>query len=367
MSTTIGRRAFLGRAALGVTGAMAGPLIEYRRVFAQPSKTLVVAAGSGTYQKAQIEAFFKPFTKATGIEVEPRSYLSLAQKKAMVETKNVTADVVSHAFSDVIVMGKNGWLQPVDYAVFRPEDLDRLSATDKQQFGLGFFYWSELMAYRTDVFRDNPPKNWIDFWDTKRFPGPRSLGDPSHAYGLEFALLADGVPMDKLYPLDLDRALKSMSRIRKDVVAWWGAAAAQPAQLINDKEIVACSVANGRIIEVINAGAPVAIEWNQGMLFLNFYSILKGAKNRENANRFLTFVARPDAQAEFAKQIPYGPTNPKAYESIDPKIARTLPTYPEYRKKMFVRDDAWWAATGPSGKSNRELIVERWEAWKLQG
>ncbi|ODV43375.1 hypothetical protein AWV79_17990 [Cupriavidus sp. UYMMa02A] len=38
---------------------------------------------------------------------------------------------------------------------------------------------------------------------------------------LEFALLADGVPKDKLYPIDVQRALKSLDRIKKNVVKWW--------------------------------------------------------------------------------------------------------------------------------------------------
>ena len=327
-----------------------------------------MASGSGTYLTAQTEGYFKPFTKATGIEVELHSIMSLAEKRAMVESGNVTVDIFGNEYSDAVVMGKNGWLETIDYSGFRKEDLDAIPAVDRTPYGLAINYWAEVMAYRTDVFPEGKrPKTWVDFWDVKQFPGPRCVGDPAYGYAIEFALLADGVSPDRLYPLDIDRALKSMSRIRHDVVAWWGKAAAQPAQMLNDKEAVACTVSNGRVSEVVDAGAPVALEWNQGALHKSAYHVPKGAPNKDNAFKLLAYVARPEAQAKAAEYIAFGPTNPRAYDLLSPKIASSLPANPQYRDKMFRIDYDWWAGQGPNGKSNRELIVTKWEEWKLQG
>jgi putative spermidine/putrescine transport system substrate-binding protein len=359
------RRRFLKTLA---AGAMAGPFFSYRNVFASAAKKVVVASGSGTYLTAQTEGYFKPFTRETGIEVELHSIMSLAEKRAMVESKNVTVDVFGNEYSDAVVMGKNGWLETIDYSGFRSEDLDAIPAVDRTPYGLAINYWAEVMSYRTDVFPEGKrPTNWTEFWDVKRFAGPRCLGDPSYGYAIEFALLADGVAPEKLYPLDIERALKSMSRIRQDVTAWWGKAAAQPAQMMNDKEVVACSVSNGRIVEIIDAGAPVAIEWNQGAIHKSAYHVPKGSPNKENAFKLLAYVARPEPQAEAAKRIAFGPTNPLAYKLLDAKTTKFLPANPEYRDKMFRVDYDWWTGQSASGKSNRELIVEKWEEWKLKG
>lgn len=364
----IGRRTFLKATGVGLAGAALGPFYGYRNVFASKGKGKVIAAsGTGTWQKAMVEAYYKPFTKATGIEVEVHSELNLGQKRAMMETKR-PVDIIGGAPSDVVIMAEKDWLEPIDYSVFRKEDLEVIEPVDRAKFALYFIYWAEVMGYRTDVYsEENHPKTWAEFWDTNRFPGPRSLGDPSWTYSFEFALLADGVPIEKLYPLDIDRGYKSLSRIREHVSAWWGKSAAIPAQMLNDKEIFLCSVANGRMNEPIQAGAPLAIEWNQGMLYHTCYSVPKGAPNKENAMKLLAYVARPQPQAEFARWIPYGPTNPKAYDFIEPELAKILPSYPEYRKKMFVKDESWWMTKTPSGKTNRELIVEKWEEWKITG
>ena len=53
----------------------------------------------------------------------------------------------------------------------------------------------------------------MDYWDAKKFPGPRGMYN-APTYILEFALIADGVPKDKLYPLDVPRAFKSLDRIK---------------------------------------------------------------------------------------------------------------------------------------------------------
>ena len=52
---------------------------------------------------------------------------------------------------------------------------------------------------------------------------------------LEFALIADGVPMDKVYPIDIDRAFKSLSRIKSAVPKFWDTGALS-SQMLADKE-----------------------------------------------------------------------------------------------------------------------------------
>lgn len=327
----------------------------------------MTAPSRRAYKAAQINAYFKPFTQESGIEVVAKDVLSLAQKKAMMETGTGGVDTFGHGIADVVVMSRNGWLEPVDYAAFRDQDLAAIAQTDRHKFGLGFIYYAEIMAYRTDVFPEgHRPTSWADYWNLAAFPGNRCFGDPSYNYAIEFAALADGVPMGKLYPLDVKRALASLSKIRSAIVSYYGKAGGLPAEQLHDKEVVLASAANGRVQDVINAGSPVAIEWNQGMMYHTFYSVAKGAANRANAMKLLAYIARPEPQATFASLMPYGPTNAKAYELIAPTLAKTLPTYPAYREKMFLKNEEWWISDASPGVTNREMLIEAWNAWKLQ-
>ena len=122
-------------------------------------------------------------------------------------------------------------------------------------------------------------------WDVKRFPGPRSMRN--HPIdNLEFALIADGVPMDKLYPIDFDRAFKKLDQIKPHVTVWWSTGQ-QPAQLLLDKEVVLATGWNGRFYDLIKKGAPVEIEWNEGALKQGSFVIPKGAKNVYWAKKML--------------------------------------------------------------------------------
>ena len=57
------------------------------------------------------------------------------------------------------------------------------------------------------------PKNFTEFFDVKAFPGKRCLPDFPH-YCLPFALQAAGVPIDKMFPLDVDLAFKKLNEIK---------------------------------------------------------------------------------------------------------------------------------------------------------
>src|SRR5260221_1705169 len=72
--------------------------------------------------------------------------------------------------------------------------------------------------------------------------------------------MAAGVPMDKVYPIDIDKAYDSLAKIKPAVVKWWEAGAI-PAQLLNDKEVTMGIAWDGRIAAIQAKGAPVEVAW----------------------------------------------------------------------------------------------------------
>jgi putative spermidine/putrescine transport system substrate-binding protein len=197
-----------------------------------------------------------------------------------------------------------------------------------------------IIAYRTDKYGQNGPKSWADFWNVQKFPGRRALH--KHPIDmLEAALMADGVPMDKLYPIDMDRAFKKLDELKKHVEVWW-TGGAQTTQLLQSGEVDMLPTWNARAQVVIDAGGPVAIEWNQGLYALEGWVVPKGTPNAAIAKKFVQFCANAKRQAEFVSALPYGPTNPKAYDFIPPERAKFLPTNPAHFPKLILADQNWW-------------------------
>ena len=64
----------------------------------------------------------------------------------------------------------------------------------------------------------------------------RKRGLWNYPVGLfEIALLADGAKPEEVYPIDVERALKSLDKIKDDVI-WWSSGA-EPIQLLASGEI----------------------------------------------------------------------------------------------------------------------------------
>ena len=316
---------------------------------------IVINDSGGSMQNAMKQAFYDEFEKRYGIKVVATSPVDLGKLRAMVQSKNVEWTVTEIGGQDALLAEQSGLLEPLDLKII---DLSRYPEhTQARKFVFPKGVYSTVMGYRTDVFKDGGPKSWAEFWDTKKFPGPRTLQN-APVDNLEFALLADGVPKDKLYPIDVNRAFKAMDRVRPSIRKFWDTGALS-AQMLADKEVVLGSIWNGRLQSVAEKGAPLAIEWNEAMLQSQYWAPMKGAKNLENAQQFIDFACQPEIQAGVAKHIPYGPTNRQAFKSIPADLAARLPSSPENRQKAFVQNGKWWA-------DNRPMISERWSQWLLQ-
>lgn len=324
---------------------------------------VVICGWGGAIEKAQKEAFYGPFEKETGIRVIAVSWPNIAKIRTMVQTGNVEWDIVVSGGGAYFTSIANDMVEKIDYSHFDPKVLAQIIPQAKQTYGVGAYSYSYVYTWRTDVYsKETAPKNSIEFWDVKKFPGPRTMFNISATGGTwEWALLADGVPKDQLYKNpDMDRAFKKLSEIKPHVVKWWKSGAV-PGQLFTDKEVVLGIAYNGRMQKLKEQGGKVDYHWNEGRMSFDMYFVPKGAPNKENAMKFIAFASRPDRQAAFAKIIAYGPSNNKAFDMIPEERARLLPSYPANMKKQFIPEDNWFIDT-----KNVDNAIEHWTNWITQ-
>jgi putative spermidine/putrescine transport system substrate-binding protein len=222
--------------------------------------------------------------------------------------------------------------------------------------------YSVAIGWRKDVYGDKRPTSWAAFWDTKTFPGPRSMRRHP-IYNLEAALIADGVPMDKLYPLDVDRAFKKLAELKPNILVWWNSGA-QSAQVLQDKEVNMVGAWNGRVQALMEDGAnkgKIDLTFDQQMLVSDCWLIPKGAPNKDLAMKAIAIMMRPEIQAALPKFINYAPANNKAYDTglITKEMAAQLPNSPENKGKGFVMSVNWWV-------QNTDEMVKRFDAFLQQ-
>lgn len=316
---------------------------------------IVVNDSGGDMQNAMRQAFYNEFEKRYGIRVVNTSPVDLGKLRAMVQSGNVEWTVTEIDGESALLAERSGLLAPIDLKIVDLSQFPKHLQDRKFVFPKGVY--STVMGYRTDVFPEGKrPQSWADFWDVQKFPGPRSMRNDA-TDNLEFALLADGVPIDKLYPLDLDRAFRKMDQIKKHVAVWW-TTGGQSAQVLVDKEAVLGTAWNGRYYSVIKQGAPIAIEWNQGAIKESAFGIPKGAKDVYWGQKLLAIIAEAKPQAVYANIIGYPGLNLESIKYIDPALAPFMPTYPAHLAKQFWTSTEWQAA-------NAATVKERWARWML--
>ena len=327
---------------------------------------IVVTSWGGAYQEAQRKAYFEPFTKATGIKVVEATGPDAAKIKAMVASGNVEWDVVDVSLATVLVLGEQGLATPIDYGKFDAQTREGIPAEFRLPNAVGNETWSVVMAYRKDRFAD-PPKSWKDFWDVTKYPGKRAFLDSTFvAPVLEIALLADGVEPKNMYPVDMQRAFKSLSNLRPHVVKWTGSSSVMQ-QMLTDGEADLVAIANGRMEGIQKAGVPAGFTFNQQLILSNYWLVPRGSKNSDAAMRFIAFVSRAEQQAAFVNLAPWGATNREAFKLVAANRQAELPTAPGNVTNALLSDGQWWATKGGDGKTHLEDYVKAWNTWWLEG
>ncbi|MCG8706840.1 ABC transporter substrate-binding protein [Brenneria sp. 4F2] len=339
-------------------GSLALGAFSMPSAFAKSDKEVIVRGLGGAYQDAMDIAVHKPFTEATGINVRVIPATG-SQILAMSKAGKMGIDVLDLSDITQFSLDKAGVLAPIDYSAMKLSDPNDILSELRHPNMVGNLLYATVLVYNTNVFSaKHHPQNWREFWDVNKFPGARTLADMrTSSTELEFALLADGVDKNQLYPINIERAFASLSKIKPYVSKWWDTGAVS-AELLERKDAVLGALWNGRAQALIDQGAPLAIEWSQAKQQVQYWSVVKGAPNPENAQLFIDFALQPKVQATLTQHIAYGPTNKKAFDFVRPEDLVKLPSNPAYFSNTFVRDAQWWS-------EHLDEVGKVWQQWFL--
>jgi putative spermidine/putrescine transport system substrate-binding protein len=338
---------------IGLGAAAATAITGFPAILRAQPASLTVPNSGGALEEAFRVAYFDTFEKKTGIKIIGAPYMDTARVKAMVENNAVDVDIMNIDATEAAALGRLGLLEPIDYSVI---DKSVLVPNAVNEFYTLVDVAAYVMTWNTKAFNaETRPRNWAEFFDPAAKPGQRSLWKLA-PQTLEVAAMGGGQPSDKLYPIDLEAAFKSLDRVKADLT-WWESGA-QAAQLVIGGEIDVGTVWNGRVFKAKNEGAPVDYTFDNALYVCDAMVIPKGAKNKKWSMEFLANMLDAQNQATFAKNIPYGPVNTKAFELLDPATLALLPNSPENSKTAVFQNFDYWADNGPA-------LFEQFNKWLL--
>ncbi|MER7484127.1 ABC transporter substrate-binding protein [Streptomyces sp. NPDC126510] len=359
----IGRRALLrgagGLAAFAALPALSGCGTGTSRSVAgsggKGGKTVVVRDSGGSYGAALQKAIYTPFTQETGIQVKVLN-LDDAPLLAQIKQGRPQCDLINNSMMSHTKYVQQDALEKLDLDRVKSVKSAKIPEAQITDHAIGAAFYGQCIGYRTDAFGGKKPESWADFWDTKVFKGGRSMVSPDGDLPeLEFALLADGVPMDKLYPLDVDRAFKVLTRLRGDIKKYWDSGPL-PGVLLSRQEVTMSTVWDGRLADLQKQGVPVERQLNGMRRQFSGYAIAKDAANIDAAYQLMDFSLRAESQAALVKFFPSNPSSPVAYAKLTEKERSASAGAPKYYDKGFDADVDWWL-------KNESAVTKRWLEW----
>ena len=327
---------------------------------------LTVVSWGGAYTRSQILGFVRDFEKETGVDVEMIDYAGgIEEIRSQVRAWNVKWDIVDLQLYDAIRACNEGLLVEIDPATLPPGPDGTEASADflpgaLMPCGVGNLAGSTIIAWDHSRLGQAPTR-LEDFFDVQAFPGRRGLRRTPQT-NLEWALIADGVPPERVYDVleteeGVDRAFEVLTKL-KPHIEWWQLGE-EAVRLLETGRVVMTSAYNGRIHSAAERGEPFSILWDHHARYIDVWSIPKHTERLDLALEFLRYATSTRSLAAQARYIPYGPLRRSSLVLLEPEVKANLPTGPANLEQMFQTDAAWWAEHLPALQARFERWAER--------
>jgi putative spermidine/putrescine transport system substrate-binding protein len=299
------------------------------------AQELVINSFGGAYEKTHRELVIDPFERMTGAKVRILTAYSadmLAQLRAQKDAPQV--DVAHFSGGVEATAAADGLLEPIPPAALSSYADLYPFAVQNMAKGEGPAYSAAVLGLLYDTEKVRPaPTSWLDVFDP-RFKDQVVLTDFSNNWGLLSFLMINqvlGGSLDDIRPgLDKVRTILPTSTIV--------AKSPEIQQAFAQGQAWIAPYAQDYGFTLTRAGLPVAFAApKEGAVFSPItINLVKGARNRDLALRFIDFSLRPEASAGWAEAFRYSPVNRKAV--LSPEAAKGVLAGEEATKGLVAFD-----------------------------
>ncbi|WP_342364182.1 extracellular solute-binding protein [Terrarubrum flagellatum] len=343
-----GMGATLGAGGVGAAAAQDLSLLK-------GSGELVVCTWGGASTDAMKEVWFKPFSQLSGINVSTASVPDISKLEVMERVGNVEWDLMDAEGTQMELAIKKGLLRKIDYdLIFKIVPKEQIDPKVIKEYGVGSVAFSTVIAWNTGLFGAEGPQSWKEWADATRFKGRRALyAQPRPSF--EIALMAAGVPPDKIYPINVNDAFKALDELKPKINLWvektsqWGV-------LMQNGEVDLMGSSLSRTLDEKNRTGKIDFTFNQSIVEQDYWVIPKSAPGGASAQKMIAFALLAKGSLAFASRMPFNVANTSIYGDLPEKMKQQLPGYPANAARNLQIDEAWWAA-------NADQVRLRWLDW----
>ncbi|MDQ4055504.1 MAG: ABC transporter substrate-binding protein [Actinomycetota bacterium] len=297
--------------------------------------TLMMYSGvvQDNYTEAVVEPFMEKYPDIT-VNYVPAESSSEMLASLRAEKGNPSTDVAVMDVSVAATGNEEGIFQPLD-----PEKVTNLANIDERgrvdgNFGPAVTFDNLVLLYNTDEVAESPT-SWDALWSNEA-AGEVAIDAAPDIQGLSLMMITNKMEGAD-YTQTVEPAVERLEELAPNVQTW----APNP----------------DSYTMVTNGSATTGIGWNaraqfysdesdgnlgvsipeEGSVFqINTINLTEGSDSPEAAQTFIDYALSPEAQAAFAEQMYYAPTNTET--ELSPEVRERTATTPERLSQMLDVD-----------------------------
>lgn len=300
-----------GAATLGASGALAEQLNIY--------------AWSGELPEEVVD----DFSEETGIDVTFDTFDSNESLIAKLEAGAAGYDIVNPSQYAVQILAKKGLIEELDHSKIPnrgnlSEVFQNISYDAGNKYSIPYVWGTTGLAYNAECVTE-PVTSWKALWDEQYAGRIYMLDNMLAAYiaGLQ----VNGFDANTTNPDEIAKATESLIEQKKIL---GGYNSTNFADLLASGEACLAESWSGSVLQVTaeNPNVRYVLPEEGGTMWVDGYSIPKGAENVEAAYKFLDYLLRPEVAAKTTELTQTANTVAKSKELLPKELVENTAVYP---------------------------------------
>jgi spermidine/putrescine transport system substrate-binding protein len=282
------------------------------------------------------------FAAETGIEVTLDTFDSNESLIAKLEAGAAGYDIVNPSQYAVQILAKKGLIEELDHGRIPnrgnlSEVFQNISYDAGNKYSIPYVWGTTGLAYNSDCVTE-PVTSWKALWDEKYAGRIYMLDNMLAAYiaGLQ----VNGFDANTTNPDEIAKATESLIEQKKIL---GGYNSTNFADLVASGEACLVEAWSGSVLQVTvdNPNVHFVLPEEGGTMWVDGYSIPKGAPNVEAAYKFLDYLLRPEVAAKTTELTKTANTVEKSKELLPKELAENSAVFPsqeQLAKADFILD-----------------------------
>lgn len=287
------------------------------------------------------ETVIEDFEKETGIHVVYDLFETNEEMYPVIEAGGVSYDVVCPSDYMIQKMIENDLLAEINFenipniSYIGEEFMTRSQAFDPEnKYSVPYTWGTVGILYNDKKLEEmgvEPPDSWLDLWD-ERYAGEILMQD-SVRDAFMCALKGMGYSLNSTDSSELEQAKEMLIRQKPLVQAY---VIDQVRDKMLGEEAAISVIYSGEMLYLQEsaAGKDFNLEYvipKEGTnLWIDSWVIPKNAKNKENAEKWIDFLCRPDIAKRNFEYITYATPNQGAYDLLDEELQNNKAVFPDW-------------------------------------